>query len=177
MVPQLEVEGKYPVECSRLEELHSRLVSLGGEEAERRVEEDLYMAHPCRDFMATDEALRLRYVDGRLESITYKGPRLPGRVKSRVELILRAEGPVEEVLERLGFRPALKIVKSRVYMRLGDATVTLDRVEGLGCYVEVEAPRAEEVERVASVLGLEGPPIFESYVELLLKRGGGSPSP
>ena len=177
MVASLEVEGKYRVDCSMLEEIYNRVISLGGEEVERRVEEDTYLAHPCRDFAATDEALRLRYVNGKLESLTYKGPKLPGKVKSRVELVLRVEEPVEELLERLSFRPALRVVKNRVYMKLEEATVTLDRVEGLGCYVEVEAPRADEVERIATRLGLQGPPIFESYVELLLKGGGGSPSP
>ncbi|MCE4628101.1 MAG: class IV adenylate cyclase [Desulfurococcales archaeon] len=173
----LEIEGKYRVDCAELESIAARAEELGGRFLGARSEEDVYYQHPCRDFASTDEALRLRYVQGRVESLTYKGPKMPGRVKARLELILSPlGGPVEQVLERLGFTPVARVVKRRRYYRLGDSLVTLDEVEGLGCFVEVEAPTTSRVEEVAGSLGLEGPPIVESYLEMLLARAeqGGS---
>ena len=180
----IEVEGKYRVDCSDLEAVSRRIESLGGRFSGERLEVDVYYQHPCRDFASTDEALRLRYVGGEAESLTYKGPKMPGRVKARLELIISPiGGPVEQVLERLGFVPVASVVKRRKYYRLHDSTVTLDSVEGLGCFVEVEAPEPSRVEELAGRLGLEGPPITRSYLEMLLSpgepggRGAGRASP
>ena len=169
----VEIEAKYAVHCSELPSIEERLRELGAVlEGERR-EEDTYYRHPCRDFLATDEGLRLRIVDGRPESLTYKGPRLPGRVKRRTELIIPLSGgPIGDVLERLGFAPSIHVAKDRKYYRLQGALVTLDRVEGLGCYVEVEAPSQEDVLRLARLLGLTGEPITASYAELAARRRG-----
>ena len=169
----VEIEAKYAVRCSELPIIEDRLKDLGAHPEGERREEDIYYRHPCRDFLATDEGLRLRIVDGRPESLTYKGPRLPGKVKRRTELILPlSRGPAGEILERLGFAPAIRVAKDRKYYRLEGALVTLDRVEGLGCYVEVEAGSPEEVLRIARLLGLAGEPITASYAELAARRRG-----
>lgn len=167
---RLEVEAKIQVPCNNVASVRSRLLALGAEKVEERMEEDLYLAHPCRSFMATDEALRARLVNGKLYKLTYKGPRLQGEVKARPEIEVPVDERLLEILERLGFHPAYRVAKRREYYRLQDATITIDNVEGLGCFIEVEAGDSRTVEDTIQRLGLGGPIITESYLELLLKR-------
>ncbi len=170
----VEREVKLRLPCEALEEARRRL-----EEAGLRVEAtvrevDVYYSHPCRDFLETDEALRLR-ISGEGARLTYKGPR---RVEAGVKERLEIEAPVGEgvrgILEALGFREALRIVKDRVYMSGRGYTATLDRVEGLGCFVEIEG---EDPLRLAgeALKGLGAEVVEETYVELKLglKRGRG----
>ena len=56
-------------------------------------------------------------------------------------------------------------------------TVTLDDVEGLGRFIEIEIlteddtkDAAERIGAVAKGLGVDGPPIYTSYLEMLLSR-------
>jgi len=172
---KLEVEVKLRVPCEELEALARRLGEAGSQPVESR-EEDVYYSHPCRSFLATDEALRVRLSRGRVR-VTYKGPRLPGRFKARVEIEAVAEGDVGALLEALGFHPAVRVVKHRRYYSLDGATVALDRVEGLGCFVEVEAPTEEELARALEALGVEGEPVQETYAELVARRGGPGAGP
>ena len=59
------------------------------------------------------------------------------REKREVEII----GPLEDVLwifTSVGFRIAYEVVKKRENYNLGDVRISLDRVEGLGDFVEIE---------------------------------------
>ena len=173
-----EVEAKIVLrDCALLEGVEGRLARLGARlEGEVR-EVDLYFQHPCRDFAETDEALRLREVDGRCE-LTYKGPKEGGRVKARLEATVEVSDCSEAklILEKLGFQPVAVVEKKRRYYTLGSVSVTLDEVKGLGCFVEIESKSGseEEVLEAMKALGLEG---FEtttkSYLELLLEKRGG----
>jgi len=168
----LEVEVKYRADLSRVRE---RLKVLGFSLVAVQEEEDIYFQHPCRDFAATDEALRVRYAGGRAY-VTYKGPRMGAGAKTRVEVSAEAGPGVAEVLERLGFVAVAKIRKRREYYAGGGFSVSLDWVEGLGEFVEVEKTvggegdvlrAVEEVRRLASALGL-GEEVRETYLELFL---------
>ncbi len=170
-----EVEAKLRVDCSLLEEIRGKILSAGGRLLEEVTEVDTYYAHPCRSFLATDEALRLRVKRGASGAkLTYKGPRLPGPAKKRLELEAEVEGGLEGILERLGFRPALRIVKKREYYEVGGGVVTIDVVESLGCFVEAETgPEGDPLE-LLNALGIHGEPVAETYVELALR--GARPS-
>jgi len=176
---KVEVEAKIPVSCDVFERLHAVLRENGWLLTGRRLEEDRYYLHPCRDSIALDEAIRLRFVDGRPESYTYKGPRTRGaHGKARLEITVNiAGGDPEGFLEALGFKPAIRVVKERIYYVRDDILVTLDNVKGLGCYVEIEVPDTgdgeELIARTAESLGLEGPFLTESYAELIARRPGG----
>lgn len=169
MSGRLEKEVKYKVDCSVLNDLLERLRTLGAKLVGPLREEDTYYNHPCRDFASTDEAVRIRVSSGKT-ILTYKGPRLDsGPVKRRVELEARVNGPLPEILEKLGFRRVARVVKDRFYAEYRGHTVSLDRVEGLGCYVEVEGPNPDDVFRE---LGISGKQVEETYLELLLKKLG-----
>ncbi len=178
-------------------------VLLGGEDsledARRRVSRlcryvervrqvDVYYNHPCRDFAETDEALRVRKVnDGERCVLTYKGPRsVEEGVKSRLELKSRVEpgdcGVLEKMLESLGFREVARVVKEREkYQCPGGFKVVLDRVEGLGVFVEVEKSGGEEaageVRRFLEGLGIGGRLVEETYLEMIMRRSGAGEPP
>jgi adenylate cyclase class 2 len=141
-----EVEVKFRVADHAA--LAARLAALGAVAGEPIEQEDLYLAHPARDFARTDEALRLRRVGGR-NFVTYKGPKLGGPTKTREEVEVpfepgrRGLEGMARVFERLGFRAVATIRKVRTPFRLshGDRAieVALDDAAGLGRFAEVEA--------------------------------------
>ncbi len=153
------------------------------------VQDDAYLTHPCRDFARTDEALRIRR-EGESNYITYKGPKLGGPTKTREELeIAIGDGPeirgdMSRLFERLGFLSLFEVSKTRLPFRLiyqgRPMVVTLDRVDGLGAYAEVEAfatsqadlsAAQEAVISLAAELGLkEREP--RSYLRLSLEKAG-----
>jgi adenylate cyclase class 2 len=170
----IELEIKVP--CSDLEALEQRLLQLGAKHVDGLDQEDVYYSHPVRDFGSTDEALRLRRENDR-SRITYKGPKLDADTKMREEIELDVEdlSRMSAVLERLGFKRFLRVAKHRRVLRLQDVQFCLDRVEGLGDYVELEyegqdlVAGKEKLMELKRQLGLEGNE-RRSYLELLLEK-------
>lgn len=174
----MEVEQKFRADLGRVRE---ELLRLGASPVEAKEEVDIYFQHPCRDFAKTDEALRVRRSGGDVE-VTYKGPRMRSSAKARLELTVSADGDVEAVLEALGFRKVAVIKKRREYYSYGSLTISLDDVEGLGQFVEIEAVASSEaslkeaeaeVSALAERLGL-AERVDATYLELYLSifKGG-----
>ena len=148
-----EVEVKFRV--ADHDALRRRLLAQGAVEGAEVGHEDLYLAHPSRDFAQTDEALRLRRV-GVENRVTYKGPKRGGPTKTREEVeIPFADGPaaladLRTIYERLGFRPVASIRKVRrpfeIEFRGRAMEVALDLAEGLGAFAEVETIAASEAD-------------------------------
>jgi pantoate--beta-alanine ligase len=184
-----EVEAKYPLPDR--DRLLTRLA--GWSAGEDRQDSDQYFNAPDRDFAVTDEAVRIRSVGDR-HWITYKGPKVDPLTKTRFELELPlGDGPAAvdawaDLLHRLGYRPTAVVRKQRRILRSTrdgfDVTVTLDRVDGLGDYAELEIVAPEgDVERarhavlaLAAELGL-GPPERRSYLQMLLGRAAEPAAP
>jgi adenylate cyclase class 2 len=166
----MEIEVKVPIK-DRAAAL-DRILGLGAALVNERDQEDLYFAHPVRDFGVTDEALRLRK-DGQREVLTYKGPKLDGRSKTREEVEFPVPYPeMKTILARLGFKESFKVRKHRAEFVLEGVSVCLDDVEGLGSYVELEFEGQDvevglqKIESLKKRLGLEGNET-RSYLELL----------
>ncbi len=183
---RMEVEQKFAV--ADLDEVASRLAALGATWGEVRQESDLYFAHPARDFARTDEALRIRRA-GPLAYITYKGPKVDTTTKTRQEIDLPLPGAAEtwrELLEALGFHPVAEVRKTRrkalVMWLARQVEVSLDAVENVGTYVELELvtdcqavePAKAVLQSLAAELGLRASE-RRSYLELLLERHGAAP--
>ncbi|QOJ78577.1 class IV adenylate cyclase [Infirmifilum lucidum] len=157
--------------------LKERLRELGAKLVDVVDMVDVYLQHPCKNFAVTDEALRVRFYRSSLRhgeniELAYKGPRLEGWAKSRVELVVRVgdfEG-ILKVLNSIGFTEVARIVKHREFYELDNVEISLDRVEGLGDFVELEdrGAGAEGLRRVAEKLGLSEV-VHETYLELYLK--------
>ena len=148
----------------------------------REYHEDTYFAHPCRDFKQTDEALRIRVrrFNGHFEAfLTYKGPKLDQRSKTRLELEVPITDPdeYERILNALGFKEVLTVSKVREkYYYDRKIVIALDEVEGLGKFIEVETLVEDEtdveeaVEKIREIMEALGVRRFErrSYLELVL---------
>ncbi|NOZ82652.1 MAG: class IV adenylate cyclase [Euryarchaeota archaeon] len=172
----LEVEVK--ARLADVRGFEEMLIEKGAEFVGEEVQEDIYLQHPCRDFAETDEALRLRLC-ARGAELTYKGKRVRDmRTKTREEVSVGVEAKAAlELLQKLGFREVARIRKRRRSYRLGSYRVELDEVEGLGCFVEVEAAPGtageELVEFVRTELGIEESLLeTRSYLELYLEGLG-----
>jgi adenylate cyclase class 2 len=166
----LEIEIK--AYCDNPSEIRERLDKIGADYIETRKEEDIYFNHPARDFGKTDEALRLRFVNGKCR-VTYKGPKVSSETKARIEHETGIEDieVFSRILDSLGFTRNGEIKKVRELYVLKDMEITLDSIEGLGDFVEIEKQclmsRNAELELfdTAARLGLSR---FErrSYLEL-----------
>ena len=190
-----EVEQKFPVADPAA--LEARLVGLAARFREPVEQVDRYFAHPCRDFVKTDEALRLRRV-GDDVAATWKGPRIDSASKTRRELELGL-APVPplpggprggqatldrwtELLEALGFRRVRDVAKrrraARVLWQGTEVEAALDRVAGIGDFLELELQAAAGevplatacIESLARTLGCAAQE-RRTYLELVIAAG------
>ncbi len=171
----IEVESKYWSPGN--DKVEKTLVRLGARKVFDGAMEDVYFAHPSRDFGRTDEALRLRKRDDGSE-LTYKGPRMHlEHTKAREEISLKVEDPLaaQRIVERLGFGERYVVRKRRTSYIYDKLRVDIDTVDGLGEFVELELiteepARAEELMRTArDELGLEKLEP-KTYLEMLIGR-------
>ncbi|MBW3542433.1 MAG: class IV adenylate cyclase [Planctomycetes bacterium] len=179
-----EVELKFPLDD--VARIRRQLDDLGAEAGDEVEQVDRYYAHPSRDFAQTDEALRIRRT-GDVNRVTYKGPIVDKRSKTRREIELRiGENPEDgeqfaELLEALGFRPVREVRKRRVahdfMWEKRKLELALDEVDGLGSFLEIETiakepdrePARDAILRLAKKLGLENSEL-RSYLTLLLEQ-------
>ncbi len=183
------------------DEVRDRLAELGAEPVNEVVQEDTYYDAPHREFAETDEALRVREErvtgddktpdagepsDDPTTELTYKGPLVEAESKTRreVETAVADGAAADAILDALGFAPAATVRKERRRYAVDGFTVTIDAVEGLGEFVEVETevegsdsvPAARE--RAYGILrevGLDpDDQIRTSYLGLLLESEPGA---
>jgi len=172
----LEVEVKTP--CPDPAAVERKLRRVGAKFLGEVEQRDLYLNHPCRDFPRTDEALRIRTAGDRME-ITYKGRKIDRDTKTREEITCPVDNPegLIDALIGLGFRKGGEVLKVRRRYELDGVEVAIDRVGGLGCFVELEA-RVDDlargkgmISRTMERLGLRGSE-RRSYLEMLLEGRG-----
>lgn len=182
---KLEVEQKYRIE--RPDELRRRLTHLGASFRPSVRQIDSYFNHPSRDFAQTDEALRIRTI-GERNFVTYKGPKLDARVKTRKELEqpladgTEAADRFAELLTALGFREAAVVAKLRASAEVNwrDTTyeIAWDTVDALGEFLEIElvVDETEHESAQARIAALEAELQCNSverrsYLEMVLANG------
>jgi adenylate cyclase class 2 len=143
-----EVEVKVRADHGSVRE---KLAELDAETLEPVEQVDTYYDHPGRDFGQTDEALRirrerLREATEAIAKVTYKGPLVDEASKSREEFETGVDDgeTMASILSGLGFEPAATVEKTRERFRVDRYTVTLDSVDGLGEFVEVETESESE---------------------------------
>lgn len=156
----LEIEAKFRhTDPART---RAALTRLGALPAGTVGEIDYYFAAPDRDLKDTDEVVRLR-VSGETNTLTYKGPKRVGPVKTRPEIELPALAGREGEKVALAFLAAIRyttvavVEKRRSRFRLDrdgfQCNVCLDDVALIGRYVEVEIVADEaEVDRASAVV-------------------------
>jgi adenylate cyclase class 2 len=169
----IEVEAK--VRVPSFHEIRRRLMELGADRLGVSLQRnDLYDMRG-RDLADRGCRLRLRTVPRGDEApvLTFKGPRLGGRFKSRreIEVGVSDRATARRLLEAMGYRRYFSFDKRRESWRLGDWRIELDEVPLLGRFVEVETTEAREVERALGSLQLDGLKLIKrGYTSLLRRR-------
>lgn len=133
----IEVEVKAKIDS--FEEMEKRLENLGAIKSKKEFQEDIYFASPIVDFAQTDEALRIRTTNNNI-FITYKGPKLNKDAKTRkeVEMSIESAGKAKDIFEEIGFKEVRTVRKNRQYYTYENFEISLDDVEGLNPYMEIE---------------------------------------
>ena len=173
----LEIELK--VRVSSLNPLRQQLIRLNAQPCGRLHEHDIYYNAPHRDFGMTDEAVRVRYTNDHAV-VTYKGAKIKASgLKAREELSTAVEsGEVfEQILDRLGFTKTAEVNKWRENFRFRNAAISLDSVDELGTFAEIEimaedndSDASAQIEKISKEIGIQGEPILTSYLEMLLSK-------
>ena len=174
-----EVEVKFQVDY--LEDIEYFLIEQKAELVEMVMQVDYYFNHPSRDFSSTDEALRVRQ-EGDKFYLTYKGPKIDSATKTRKEIEFGIEDKEKmiDILESLSFSKALIVSKERRIFKLNQLIISLDAVDSLGNFVEIEQSvnKKSEIQKskkmifkLAENMNLNPKSnIRKSYMELILEK-------
>ena len=133
----IEVEVKAKIDS--FDEMEEKLKKIGAAKSKTEFQKDIYFASPIVDFAKTDEALRIRSTDNGV-FITYKGPKLNRDAKTRkeVEMSIESAEKATDIFEEIGFKPVRTVSKNRQYYTFENFEISLDDVEGLSPYMEIE---------------------------------------
>ena len=133
----IEVEVKARI--NSFKEMEEKLENLGAAKTKTEFQEDIYFASPIVDFAETDEALRVRSTNNGI-FITYKGPKLNDKAKTRkeVEMSIESAEKAKDIFTEIGFRPVRTVRKDRKYYQYENFEISLDDVKGLPPYMEIE---------------------------------------
>ncbi len=170
----VEIEAKMKLEDVR--GLESRLQELGAMHVVELLEVNTFFDTPRGSLKAADEGLRVRLeksTDGRHveATITHKGPRAHGRMKTRdeSEVVVADAMAAAQLLTALGYVSVLSFEKRRRRWTLDDCRVEIDTLPYLGGFVEIEGPSEPVVLSVRKKLGLDHlPMISASYISMLV---------
>ena len=93
---EVEVKARAP------EDMAEKIAALGAILLVVENHQDLYFNSPLRDFIVSDEALRIRIKEEGAR-LTYKGPKLDQTTKSRLERTVKIDDPqqMEQILSIL----------------------------------------------------------------------------
>lgn len=170
----IEIEAKMKVED--VAALEARLLELGAAKGPHLLEVNTFFDTRHHSLKSTDQGLRIRMErqqDGTGETITitHKGPRAHGKLKSRFETELRVNdaSAAASLLGALGYHPVLSFEKLRRKWTLDGCHVDIDTLPHLGHFVEIEGPSDQAVLMVREKLNLGSLPIVRaSYIALML---------
>lgn len=173
----IEVETKLKTDC--MEHIEERIKEFNVQYKGEKTQIDLYFDNPNIQILSGGGALRVRDTDGKYR-LTYKGPKKDNETTSRAEFEIRIESAREmiKILDELGFYKICEVKKFRKTYLLEDLIITLDNVDGLGEFIEVEGKasndeefeqKKDEIFKLLKKLGLSTEEISQrSYLEMLL---------
>ena len=157
----IEVEIKLKIDT--IEMVQSQLQRLGFTGAGTVKETDKYFDNAGGEIRNGDSALRIREIvdmeTGKSQSqITFKGKKLDQITMTRPEYETGVESAevLEQILEALGYEAVQPfVVKERQQFARGNMNACLDRVEGLGDFLELEVMAEKESEREHAMASIE----------------------
>ena len=137
----IEVEVKAKID--NFKDIEKKLDELGAEKGKKEFQEDIYFNSPVVDFAKTDEALRIRTTKEENNEnifITYKGPKIDANSKTRkeIEMSIGEAQKCSDIFEAIGFNRVRTVRKNRQYYTYENFEISLDDIEGLDPYMEIE---------------------------------------
>ena len=177
----IEVEVKAKI--SDFKEIEKKLDEIGAKKSKKEFQEDIYFNSPIVDFAKTDEALRIRTTkenDMTNIFITYKGPKIDKKSKTRkeIEMKIADSEKCSDIFESIGFEKVRAVRKNRQYYTYENFEISLDDIEGLDHYMEIEvgledgedyAEAQKSIFKLFEKLGITDGFERTSYLELLEK--------
>jgi adenylate cyclase class 2 len=138
-----EIEAKLRIAPEDKDKVALYCKANGYKEIETVVQNDYYLTPHGINLFARDEALRIRenYTNGKSEwQITYKGRAADSKYHDRRELEtgLQDGQTVLDILKGIGFDELLSVHKTRTSYISGASTISVDEVESLGLFLEIE---------------------------------------
>ena len=175
----IEVEVKAKIRS--FDEMRKMLDEIDAVKVKTEHQEDRYFNSPVKDFAQTDEALRIRETksdDVHNLFITYKGPKIDAKSKTReeVEMGIEDADKAAKIFENLGFKEVRTVIKDREYYKYENYEISLDNVHGLEPYMEIEislednsdySKAQESIFELFEKLGITDGFERTSYLELL----------
>lgn len=171
----IEIEIKFSVASH--EPLREKLQSLDAILIEKVLETNCILDRPDGYLRKQGCGLRIRSATNQDNhstrcTLTYKGPRKPGAIKSREEIEINVSDSesATQIMNRLGFVEILWYQKRRESWRLGECRIELDQPPHLGLFVEIEGPDEDTIRRIQADIGLgQADPVQASYVRMLME--------
>lgn len=140
----IEVEIKLRI--NNIDDVKAKLGDIGffWDGSER--EEDVYFDNASGRIQGNDQAFRVRiitdHIRGKSKTVmTFKGKKLDTQTMTRKELETSVGNPdtAIEIIKALGYDPVKPwVVKERENYKRNDITASIDRVKGLGDFLELE---------------------------------------
>jgi len=172
----LEVEVKARI---IREVVQQKLLAIGAHLVKKEKQVDTYFNHPCRDFKARDEALRVRKARKNVY-LAYKGPKIDPETKTRKEVEVKVEEGIFALLESLGFTPLKRVIKKRELYHWQGLKICVDEVENLGSFLEIEGKDEREKDKIFQLLNKlnisRSSLTRKSYLEVIMEKDKKNPS-
>lgn len=150
-----EIEKKYFLSAGEETHIEEKLQSLNARYIGEKWQKDTYFNVPGRDSYASKECLRIRESTEKIE-VTYKPPTeetdnsLSHFAKKEVNLSIRDAETASILLRDIGCEVLAVVEKKRRDFVLDKINISVDNLEGVGWFVELEC--IEEAEHLSSIL-------------------------
>lgn len=173
----VEIEAKMRLTSREL--MVEKLEKIGASFVAELSETNSYFDTADGELKSTDQGLRTRIEvinagtakEQIVTTITHKGPRAHGALKSRdeTELVVDNARDAARLLGALGYHHVLTFEKRRTRYVLDDCRVELDELPVIGSFVEIEGPSEAKVLAVREKLGMGNSPVIKSSYIAMLK--------
>ncbi len=176
----LEIEAKISVVDVRA--IEERLNRLDASPLGKWKETDAFFDFEDKKLTESDSALRLRvrkdiHSGAEYYRLTFKGPRQPGEFKSRqeIEISVNSSSDARDLLCAIGLRERVSYTKRRDSWKVDNCNIELDKIDGIGQFVEVEGPDESSIGKVLRKLDLSSfSALQKSYLEMVIEKGTGT---
>ena len=168
-----ETEAKFHIK--NLGRIETRLLELKARLIQPRIHEiNLRFDSAGDELRSSLRVLRLRQDEK--ARLPFKGPSMEqaGGILSRreIEFVVEDFDKAREFLEALGYRAVVFYEKFRATYELGTAHIMLDELP-YGHFLEIEGENAEEIHKVADLLGLDWGAMVRAGYHALFDRVSG----